>query len=87
VSLLRADLGETRADLRSRIVRIAADLHEAREALVVQGGALAQLAGAVESQGRALAEATRTQGHHTDLLMQHGRALEEILRRLPAGPE
>jgi outer membrane murein-binding lipoprotein Lpp len=52
VSLLRADLGETRADLRSRIVRIAADVHEAREALVVQGGGLAGLAGKVDGLDR-----------------------------------
>jgi outer membrane murein-binding lipoprotein Lpp len=52
VSLLRADLGDTRADLRSRIVRIAADVHEAREALVVQGGGLAGLAGKVDGLDR-----------------------------------
>jgi hypothetical protein len=76
VSLVHAGTDEVRAgvaDLRNRVIQLGADVHEVREAQLLQGDAMATLAGQVGQQGSTLAS--------------HGEMLAEILRRLPPPAE
>lgn len=67
--------------------QVAAEVPAIARSLIEHGGALASLAGKVDSQGETLERHGQTQERHGEILERHGEMLAEILRRLPAGPE